>query len=94
VILVIKIDVPFRICVDYRELNMIIIKDKFSIPVIEELLDKLNMIVFFTQLHLRSGYRQIPLRDENTHKISFRMHEGNYEFLVMPFGLIIFPSTF
>jgi len=86
-VMVHKKDGSWCMCPDYRELNKVTIKDKFTIPVTDELLDELHRAVYFTNLDLCSGYHHIRIKEEEIPKKSFITNEGHYEFWSFLFAL-------
>ncbi|MCO5574552.1 hypothetical protein L7F22_028340 [Adiantum nelumboides] len=94
VLLVHKKDGTYHMCVDYRALNKITIKNRFHVPRIEELFDKMQGLTYFSRIDLKSGEHQIKIVDEDILKTAFRTTFGLYEYPVMPFGLTNAPATF
>ncbi|GKB63275.1 putative reverse transcriptase domain-containing protein, partial [Tanacetum coccineum] len=87
VLFVKKKDCSFRMCIDYRELNKLTVKNHYLLPRIDDLFDQLQRSSFFSKIDLRFGYHQLRVHEDNIPKTAFRTRYGHFEFTVMPFGL-------
>ncbi|GJU12756.1 putative reverse transcriptase domain-containing protein [Tanacetum coccineum] len=94
VLFVKKKDGSFRMCINYRELNKLIVKNRYLLPRIDDLFDKLQGSSVYSKIDLSSGYHQLRVRDEDIPKTAFKTRYGHNEFQVMPFGLTNAPAVF
>nr|GEZ81244.1 reverse transcriptase domain-containing protein [Tanacetum cinerariifolium] len=83
-----------QMCIDYRELNKLTVKNRYPLPRIDDLFDQLQGLSTYSKIDLRSGYHQLRVRDEYIPNTAFRMRYGHYEYQVMPFGLTNAPVVF
>lgn len=94
IILTKKKDGSNRLCVDFRSLNKITVKDRYPLPRIDDQLDRLGKNIYFTILDMASGFHQVPIHPESITKTSFVTPDGQYQYLRMPFGLANAPAVF
>ena len=89
-----KKDRSMMLCIDYRQLNKVTVKNKYPLPRIDDLFDQLKEATVFSKIDLRFGYYQLRVKEQDVSKTIFQTRYGHYEFLVMPFGLANAPTMF
>jgi hypothetical protein len=94
ILLVKKKDGEWRLCVDYRRLNAHTVKNRYPMPIFDEIIDELGGAAIFSKLDHRSGYHQIRLKEGDEYKTTFQTHHGHFEYRVMPFALTGAHATF
>jgi hypothetical protein len=87
-------DGTLRLCMDFKQLKKVTIKNKYPLPRIDELFDQLKNAKIFSKIDPRSGYHHVRIKDEDINKTTFRTRYGHYEFTVVPFGLSNAPNIF
>ena len=83
-----------RLCIDYRQLNKVTVKNKYQFPRIDDLFDQMREAKIFSKIDLRFRYRQVSIKEEGIHNTAFKIRYGDYKFTVVPFGLTNAPTTF
>ena len=94
IIFIKKKDETMRLCIDYRQLNKMTIKNQYPLPCTDDLFDQLRGAMVFLKIYLRFGYHQVRIKEEDIFNTSFRTRYGHYEFVVMPFRLTNAPAVF
>ena len=89
-----KKDKALRLCINYRQLNGVTIKNRYPLPKIDDLFDKLRGARVYYKIDLRIGYHQLRVREADIPKTTFRTRYGHFKFTMMPFGLVNTPATF
>ena len=89
-----KKDKTLRLCIDYQQLNRVMIKNRYPLPRIDDLFDQLTGARVYSKIDLHTGYHQLRVREADIAKTTFRTRYGHFEFTVMPFGLMNVPATF